>query len=132
MRVAAAVEALVVVEDHGDGLAQAGRLLENHLADTRMLADGLPLRVRQGLGLVEDLFRDRDLAQVMEERRDPDALDLLLRQAHLEADAGRQRGDHVGRAAAVVWLRGQHRCQRLRCGVRRPLADGRGLRATLR
>jgi hypothetical protein len=43
VRIAAAVEPLVVMEHDRDRLAQARRLLQDHLADAGMLADGLPL-----------------------------------------------------------------------------------------
>ena len=67
VRVAAAVEALVVVQDDRDRLPQARGLLEDDLADARVLPDRLPLGVRQRRRLVEDLVRDRDLAQVVEQ-----------------------------------------------------------------
>ncbi len=127
VRVAASVEALVVVEHHRDGLAQARRLLQDDLADAGMLADRLPLLVAERGGLVEDLVGDGDLAEIVEERRDADALDLLAGEAHLEGDACRQRRDHVGRAAAVVRLRRQDRCERLRRRVARPTPEGSGL-----
>ena len=83
----------------------------------------------EGRRLVQDLLGDGDLAKVMEQRRDPDPFDLLVREAHLDADAGRQRRDHVGWTAAVVRLWRQDRCERLRRGVAGPLTDRGRLRA---
>ena len=93
--ISAAVEAFVVMQHDGDRLAQVRGGLEDDLPDARMLADRLPLVVGEGGRLVQDLLGDRDLSEVVQERSDSDALDLLVRQTHLQTDPGRERRDHV-------------------------------------
>ena len=48
-----------------------------------MLDDGPPLGRREGRRLLEDVLGHGDLADVVEERRDPDPLDLGLRQVEV-------------------------------------------------
>ena len=62
VRIAAAVEVLVVVEHDRHRLAQRGGLLQDHLTDARVLPDRLPVEVRESRRLVQDLGRDRQLA----------------------------------------------------------------------
>ena len=69
-RIAVARVALVVVEDDRHRLLERGRLLEDDLADPRVLDDRPPLGRRERRRLVEDLLRDRDLADVVEQRGD--------------------------------------------------------------
>jgi hypothetical protein len=64
--------ALVVVEDDRHGVLERGRLLEDDLADSGVLDDRPPFGRRQRGGLVEDLLRDRDLAEIVEQGRRPD------------------------------------------------------------
>ena len=65
--VAAAVPALVARADEpGDAARSAGAAREDALADQRVLAHQLPLRVVERPGLVEDLVGDRDLADVVQ------------------------------------------------------------------
>ena len=131
MWVAAAVEALVVMEDHRDRVAEAGRVFEDHLADARVLADRLPLAVGQLGRLVQDVRVNGQLAQVVQQAGDPDLLDLLPGETHLQGEAGRQRRDHVGGAAAVMGLRRKNRGERLGRRVARPSTDRGGGRSSL-
>ena len=54
----------------GTASLQRGRVLEDDLADARMLDDGPPLGRGERGRLVEDLLGDGDLADVVEQRRD--------------------------------------------------------------
>ena len=76
-------EALVVVEDDRHGVPERGRLLEDDLADARVLDDGPPLRRRERGRLVEDLLGHGDLADVVEQRGDADPVDLGVGQVEL-------------------------------------------------
>jgi hypothetical protein len=53
-------------------------------------------------GLVEDLRRHGDLADVVEERGDPQPVDVRLRQVELATNVGHDRGDQGRGLAAVV------------------------------
>ena len=132
MRIAGSVEALVMMQHHRDRVAQARRLLEDQLADARVLADRLPLAVRERRRLVQDLRGHGQLAQVVEQARDPHPVDLRGWELQVQGDPGGQRRDHVGRPATVMGLGRQDRCQRLRGGVACPLTDGRGGGTALR
>jgi hypothetical protein len=115
----------MVVEHDRDGIAQAGCMLEDHLADPRVLTDRSPFGRGQPAGLVEDLGRDGDLAKVVQQARHSDPFDLLGGQLQLDREPGCQRGDHVRRTSAVVRLRGDDRGQRRRGGGACPLTDRR-------
>ena len=65
-RVAVTGVALVVVQDDRDGILERGSLLEDDLADARVLDHRPPFRRGQRRWLVEDLLRDGDLADVVE------------------------------------------------------------------
>ena len=85
-----------------------------------MLLDDLELLVRQRAGLLEDLRRDADLADVVEERGELEPLEPVAVEAQLAADEQR----HVGDPACV---RGRVRVVRLECVRER--RDGRHERA---
>ena len=69
VRVAGAVEPLVGGADDGRDAVERGRGAQDPLADQRVLADEGPLAVVERPGLVQDLVRHRELAQVVELRR---------------------------------------------------------------
>ena len=115
--------ALVVVEDDRHGVLERGRLLEDDLADPRMLDDGPPLGRRERRRLVEDLLGHGDLADVVEQRRDADPVDLGLGQLELARHRDDDRGDQRRRLAAVVGERREDRGQRIGGGVARLPAD---------
>jgi len=135
-RVAVAREPLVVVEDDRDRVAQRRRLLEDDLADPRMLDDCSPLRRRQRRRLLEDLLGHRDLADVVQQRRGPDPVDLDLRQRERPGHRLDDRGDHRRGLAAVVGKRRDSRREGVRGGLagdpsdlecgRTPVARDRG------
>ena len=88
-RVALAVEALVVAEDE-----RRHRIGERHAADDlgadlRVDADLLELLLRERSRLGEDVLGDRELADVVQERRRLHALDLGVRHAERPRQARR-------------------------------------------
>src|SRR5690606_33377088 len=66
--IAAAVPALLVLEDDEGGVAQVVDAAEHAVADGRMLLHLLPLLGGQGPGLEEDKVAHADLTDVVEER----------------------------------------------------------------
>ena len=99
--IALAVPALVVAEDQ-----RRHRIRERHAADDlgadlRVDADLLELFLRQRPGLRQDVLGHRQLADVVQQRRGLDALDLVLRHAERAREAG-----GVDLHAADVALRG--------------------------
>ena len=123
VRVAVAAVALVVVQDDRHGLLERGGLLQDHLADARMLDDRPPLGRRQRGRLLEDVLRDGDLADVVQQRRDPDPVHFGVRQFELSGERDDDRGDERRRLAAVVGERVEHGRQGQRGGLARLLAD---------
>ena len=93
--IAAAVVPLVVVEHDRRRVAQRAGLLEDDLADLRVLRHDPPLGRREVAGLGQDLVRDRELAEVVEQARGADALELALA-------AGRSRGRAATEASAII------------------------------
>ena len=61
-----------------------------------MRLDDLALARRQWAGLREDRRRDADLADVVEERAELEALELTLLESELLADLEREVGDPAG------------------------------------
>ena len=99
--IALAVPALVVAEDQ-----RRHRIRERHAADDlgadlRVDADLLELFLRQRAGLREDVLGHGELADVVQQRRGLDALDLVVRHAR----ALRARPGGVDLHAADVALR---------------------------
>src|SRR5262245_11400050 len=83
---AAAVVPLVVVPHAGRHVAQEVDRLEDPRADLRMALDLLVLLGREPLRLRDHRVADPDLSDVVQEPRDVDALDEVLREAHLAGD----------------------------------------------
>ena len=75
--IALAVPALVLVADDASHGAQARDGAQDALADRRVLTHDHPLPLAQRAGLVQDLVRNPDLADVVKERRGADAADLF-------------------------------------------------------
>ena len=101
LRIALAVPAFVVAEDQ-----RRDRIRERHRADDlgadlRMDADLLELFLRQRAGLRQDVLGHGELADVVQQRRGLDALDLGVGHAEAARDAGR-----IDLHAADVRLRG--------------------------
>ncbi len=111
-RVAAAVDALVVVEDRVGDRAVAVELADERRAVLRVAADHLPVGVGQLLG-VQDPVRPGELADVVQQRRGLDDLPLLL------VDS-RARSPARARSARQRWRGGW---SRRRAGPARPSAS---------
>ena len=136
MGIPAAVVPLVVVQDDGGGVAQGAGLLEDHLADLRVLRHHAPLGRGEVAGLGQDLVGDGQLAEVVQEAGGPDPLQLAPGQVDGVRERDRCLGDQVRRLPRV---RGPacERCQERLLGrphglaahVQRPVAclgrDGR-------
>ena len=75
---------------------------------------------RERRRLLEDLLGDGDLADVVEERRELDPVDLGLRQLELAGHVDDDRGDERRRLAAVVGQRGDERGRAPRSRPRAP------------
>ena len=75
--------------------------LEHAEADLRVSFEDDSLRLGQRAGLAQDLFRDRELAEVVQARREPCQLDLLVGQPEAARRAGGQLG-HALRVASGV------------------------------
>ena len=99
--VAAAVVALVVLADHLEGFAERGGASDDVGADDRVLLDPGPLLVGEGLGLVEDVVGDADLAHVVEVGALSQGAQGRRPQAQPQADADRQLG-HARRVPVGV------------------------------
>ena len=100
-RIALAVPALVVAEDQRRHRIRKRHAADDFGADLRVDADLLELFLRQRSGLRQDVLGHRELADVVQQRRGLDALDLVLRHAERARQPG---GVHLH--AADVALRG--------------------------
>jgi hypothetical protein len=87
--IAAPVGALVVEEDPGADVVEVGRL-DHPRADLRVAAHERPLALRERTALANQLVRDADPADVVQDAREPDPLDRLGRQPQL---AGGELGE---------------------------------------
>ena len=103
--VAAPVVALVVLADHGEGVAQRRGPPDDVLADDRVLLDPGPLVVGEGAWLVEHVVGDADLADVMEVGTLGQGAQGRRPQPQPQADADRQLG-HPRRVAVGVGVAG--------------------------
>src|SRR4029077_14368573 len=111
-RIPMAREPLVMVEDDRDCVLERRGLLEDTLADPRMLDDRPPLGRGQRGRLLEDVLGYRHLADVMEEGCDAKPGDVRLRQLELAGASHDDRRDEGRWLAAVVRQRGEDARQR--------------------
>ena len=81
--------------------ASCGIARHDRRALDRVRLHHLELFLRQRGGLADDAVVHADLADVVEQRREPDPLDVLGGQAHLLGDRGRVARDPLGVAARV-------------------------------
>ena len=121
--VAAPVEPLVVVEHDRRGVAQGARLLEDDLPDLGVLGHDAPLRRHEVAGLGQDLVRDGELAQVVEEARGPDPVQLAIGQVDRARERDRGLRDQRGRPAGPRRALGEGGDQRLLRGTHRGPSD---------
>jgi hypothetical protein len=77
-----------------------------------VVADLLPLRVRQFLGLVEDLRVHGELADVVQESRPAEPVSIALGKPHLVGDHVGERPDPFGVPACLSIVAAQRGCQR--------------------
>ena len=107
-RVAAPVPALVVRPGNGGRKLEqlAAGATEQIVTDIRVLVHQPPLLVRQHPRLAQDLVPDRDLADVVQRRRQPQQLDLRFGQTERPSDIGGVGTDalEMGAGGAVVIL----------------------------
>ena len=93
--VSLAVDAFVAGADELGDIMQGGGGGEDALADDWVAADVGPLVGVEGAGLVEDGFRDGDLADVVQLGGEADSLDLFLGQAQVTGGFSGEGGDVV-------------------------------------
>ena len=92
-RVSGAIEALVVVTHRGGDVVQGRQLVDQRRSDARVHLHERALVRRQRTGGEQDPFRDGDVADVAQERRGRDHLELVRAQIEPACDrAGEQRG----------------------------------------
>ena len=84
--------------EHPVGERVDAEALEHPVADLRVALEHEPLRLRERAGLAQDLLGDRELAEVVEARREASELDVLLAEAEPDGDPRRELGD------ALEWL----------------------------
>ncbi len=99
--VAGAIEALVVRGDDRHEVAQGLDGREDGAADRRVRAHEHPLVGGERPGLIQDRVGHADLADVMEQRAELHAPQLVTGHPHLVRDRSRQRSDPRGVAARV-------------------------------
>ena len=100
-----AVVPLVVVPDARHHVGEEGDGLEDSRADLGVPLDLLVLLGREPVGLRDDAVRDPDLADVVQQARDVDALDHLARQPELAPELRGVDADALRVAARVGVLR---------------------------
>src|SRR5581483_6722242 len=93
-RVARAVEMLVVVEDPPVDRLDA-ETVEERVPELGVALDDRELLVRQLAGRAQDRVREADLAEVMQEPGETEALERLRVEAELDPDAFGERRDHL-------------------------------------
>ena len=107
--VARAVEALVVVADRRDRVAEESEPVDDAGALVGVALHQRPLLLRQARGLQQDRVRNRELADVVEERRVAEQVELGVREAELAADRQRELLDaaRVARGVRVACVDGR-------------------------
>ncbi len=94
----ASVPPFVLVADDPRDVAEPGQDAQDALADHRVLPHQAPLVVGQRSRLVEDLVRDRDLADVVQQRGRLDAPNL----GHVQPEVARNRAGHLDHGLGVL------------------------------
>ena len=93
VRIPGTVDPLVVFQNHTGERPGKVRVFQDLVALERVLLDQRELVARERRRLAQDFRGDRDLAEVVEDRRDPDSLRLFRREPHREGDPFGQQGD---------------------------------------
>ena len=106
--VAHAVPALVVLADRSTPVAQPRQQARDEAdALIGVPPDGVPLVVVERAALVQDLGRDGELAEVVDQRGPADPAAVLLRQAHLVGQGVDEGTDALGVAAGALVVQPQ-------------------------
>ena len=121
--IAVPAESFVMMEDDRDRVPEDGRLLQDHLADPGVLDHGLPFDGRERGRLLQDLLGKGQLADVVEQGREADTVDLGVGKTEAACHPNRQRGDQRGRMAPVVRVRRKGGDERLLRGQPGELRD---------
>ena len=106
--IAGAVEALVVVADRRNGVAEEAEPVDDAGALVGVALHQRPLLLRQARRLQQDRVRDRQLADVVEEGRVAEQVELHVRESELTTDRERQLL-HTARMAGRVGVPRVHR-----------------------
>src|SRR5436190_8802475 len=88
--IAGAVVAFVVVPDRWHGVVQEAEAVDDAGALVGVALHQVPLLLGQARRLQQDRVRDRELADVVEERRVTEQVELCLREPQLPADGERE------------------------------------------
>ena len=99
--IAVAVEPLVVVADRGHRVLEEAETVDDPRALLRVALHQRPLLAGEARRLQQDRVRDRKLADVVEERRVTEQVELRLREVELPAD-GERKLLHASRMAGRV------------------------------
>ena len=113
--VAGAIHPFVVVANSGNELVQRRHAFDDGMPGGGMGADGGEFVVIERALLVEHMLRQGDLANVVEDRRIANPLDITSREVELRGQLGRVVGDPGGVAPGVEVLR-LNRCHQRDCG----------------
>ncbi len=122
VRITLAVRALVVVPDRRNHVLEVAQLRDDPRALLRMAAHQQPLGLVERAVLQEHTVRDSDLADVVQQRRLAERLELRGRELELRAHRDRQIADAARVAGRVRVARVDGRGERLE-RRRRPLDD---------
>ena len=107
-------------------------VLQDIIPRLRMRLDQAELHLRQLRRFAQDLRRQRDLPDVVEERRHPDSVEILIRKPHLHRDRPRQIRNPPLMAGGIGILRFDGQGQRFeRCPHRPPQVDQRPVQVLL-
>ena len=96
VRIAAPVGLLVVQLDDRHVRLEEGHVPQDVRADGRVRLDDLEFLVGERAALDSTLIADADLADVVQQRAEPQHLDLAVGERHLPADRHRDRADALG------------------------------------
>ena len=108
VRIAGAVEALVMVADRRNGVAEEAEPVDDARALVGVALHQRPLLLRQARRLQQDRVRDRQLADVVEERGVAEQVELDVREPELTTDRERKLLD-TARVAGRVGVPRVHR-----------------------
>ena len=94
--------------DQADVTEQAAHVLEHLLADDVWVSITARSSLGERSGLVDDLVGDRDLADVVEQRRELEPAQLVLVESHRRSDRHHELHDVAAVAPGVTVVRLDH------------------------